>query len=100
MRPQVLDSVSAINNAIHSILDDLPMPSELKSGGNLVVGYDSEWNVDLSGLGHVVSRGPPAIVQIAYNDQIFILQVSVFWTVKYSDVQSPARPESRGLGPA
>ncbi|KAG6891629.1 hypothetical protein C0992_001314 [Termitomyces sp. T32_za158] len=73
--PQVLDSVSAINNAIRGILNDLPMPSELQSGGNLVVGYDSEWNVDMSGLGHVVSRGPPAVVQIAYKDQVFILQI-------------------------
>ncbi|KAG6870957.1 hypothetical protein C0992_012035, partial [Termitomyces sp. T32_za158] len=74
--PQVLDSASEINNAIHGILNDLPMSSkELQSGEKLVVGFDSEWNVDTSGLGHIVSCGPPAVIQIAYQNQVYILQI-------------------------
>ncbi|KAJ7206804.1 hypothetical protein GGX14DRAFT_637030 [Mycena pura] len=67
--PTVLDSETAINNAMRAILDDVP------EGGQLVVGFDSEWNVDMTQYGRFGGRSPPAVVQIAYRDSVFILQV-------------------------
>ncbi|KAG6821234.1 hypothetical protein H0H93_002344 [Arthromyces matolae] len=62
--PQVLSSTSEINNAMHGILDDI------SPAGHIVVGFDSEWNLDLSPSGHITGHRPPSIVQIAYKDQI------------------------------
>ncbi|KAG6835293.1 hypothetical protein H0H93_003051 [Arthromyces matolae] len=73
--PQVLSSVTEINNTIRGILDDIPSPSESLSDTRLVVGFDSEWNVETSMSGHIVGHGPPAVIQIAYKKQVFILQV-------------------------
>ncbi|KNZ75180.1 hypothetical protein J132_04665 [Termitomyces sp. J132] len=73
--PQILNSASEINNAIRGILNDLPTPSESQLGGKIVVGFDSEWNMDTSPSGHIVGHGPPAVVQIAYKNQVFILQI-------------------------
>jgi hypothetical protein len=39
----IRDSVQSINNAISTILDDVPV-----NDGEVVVGFDSEWNVELS----------------------------------------------------
>ncbi|KNZ81683.1 hypothetical protein J132_10963 [Termitomyces sp. J132] len=73
--PQILNSALEINNAICGILNDLPTPSESQLGGKIVVGFDSEWNMDTSPSGHMVGHGPPAVVQIAYKNQVFILQI-------------------------
>ncbi|KAJ7197452.1 hypothetical protein GGX14DRAFT_574233 [Mycena pura] len=67
--PTVLDSETAINNAMRAILDDVP------EDGQLVIGFDSEWNVDMTQYGRFGGRSPPAVVQIAYRDSVFILQV-------------------------
>ncbi|KAG6818601.1 hypothetical protein H0H93_003585 [Arthromyces matolae] len=68
--PQVLDSVTEINNVLRGILDEIP-PS-----GHIVVGFDSEWNLETSPMGHIVGRSPPSVIQIAYRDQVYILQIS------------------------
>ncbi|KAF8867530.1 hypothetical protein CPB84DRAFT_1859325 [Gymnopilus junonius] len=60
------DSVLSINNAVHSILDDVPQDE-----GYLVIGFDLEWNVNPSGL-----RSKTAIIQIAYQNRVYILQIS------------------------
>ncbi|KIM43649.1 hypothetical protein M413DRAFT_25978 [Hebeloma cylindrosporum] len=65
-------SKSAINDAMHTIIDDLP-PDD--SGAKIVIGFDSEWNVELSGNGNVIERGKTAIIQIAYKEQIYVLQI-------------------------
>jgi hypothetical protein len=51
------------------ITDDLNVDDETSQ---LVVGFDAEWNVDLTQQG--ASR-PTAIIQIAYEKWIYIFQV-------------------------
>ncbi|KAE9398130.1 hypothetical protein BT96DRAFT_883255, partial [Gymnopus androsaceus JB14] len=65
-----LDLSSAMDNALQAIMSDLPV-----LGGYLVVGFDSEWNVDVSGDGRVRGRGPTAVIQIALQDKILILKI-------------------------
>ncbi|KAJ7644559.1 hypothetical protein FB45DRAFT_1116123, partial [Roridomyces roridus] len=67
--PEILDSRTAIDNAVRGILTEIP------DGGHIVVGFDSEWNVEVAAHGHILSRGPPAIVQIAYQDSVYILKI-------------------------
>ncbi|KAG6848087.1 hypothetical protein H0H93_003468 [Arthromyces matolae] len=64
-----LKTASEINNVIRSILDTVPQ------SGNLVVGYDSEWNVEISAAGHITGHGPPAVIQIAYETKVYVLQI-------------------------
>ena len=65
---------SAINAALSTIIDQVP--TDDSSDSDLVVGYDSEWNVTLSDTGQQ-KRGEIAIVQIAFEKRVYILQVSV-----------------------
>jgi len=59
-----------------TILNDL---SESDNDHQLVIGFDSEWNIEVSGDGRVIWRGgTTAIIQIAYKDRIYILQVSQY----------------------
>ena len=62
-----------INAAMSTIINDLPCDS---SDAKIVVGFDSEWNVEISGNGHVLNRGKTAVVQIAYGGRVYVLQVS------------------------
>lgn len=63
---------SAINAALSTILDQVPTDDS----SDLIVGYDSEWNFTLSDNGQQ-ERGEIAIVQIAYEKRVYILQVSL-----------------------
>jgi hypothetical protein len=63
---------SAINTALSTIIDQVPTDDS----SDLVVGYDSEWNVTLSDTGQQ-EHGEIAIVQIAYKKRVYILQLSV-----------------------
>ncbi len=66
------DSTQSINDAIATILDDVP-PDD----GFIAVGFDSEWNVELSPQGFVVHTGKTAIIQIAHKRQVYVLQASI-----------------------
>lgn len=66
----IKNTSEAINDAMRTILDDIP-----DDEGSIVVGFDSEWNVEVSPQGKVTRRGRTAIIQIAYKDHIYILQV-------------------------
>ena len=57
--------------ALVTILNHLPL-GEMDS--DLVVGFDCEWNVEISEHGRV-ERGEIAIIQIVYADRVLILQV-------------------------
>jgi hypothetical protein len=70
---QVKTTPSTIDDDMRKILDALPLDG---SAGQIVVGFDSEWNVEASSYGGVVSRGKTAVIQIAYENTIYILQVS------------------------
>ena len=67
----VKNNPTAINDAMRTILDDIP-----EDEGSIVVGFDSEWNVDVSAQGRVTRRGRTAIIQIAYGNRVYILQVN------------------------
>lgn len=71
VRVYVKDGVSAIENTVQAIMDDLPDDGT----GEIVVGFDSEWNVEVTPNGMVKHAGKTAIVQIAYKRQVYILQV-------------------------
>ena len=62
---------SAIDAAIRTIIDDLAEDGS----GEIVVGFDSEWNVEVSSMGTLQHVGKTAIVQLVYKNQIYILQV-------------------------
>jgi len=64
---------TAINAALSTIIDQVPMDDD---GSELVVGFDSEWNITISDTGQH-ERGEIAIVQIAYEKRVYILQVGV-----------------------
>lgn len=65
----VQSTASGIEAALAKITDDLNVDDETSQ---LVVGFDAEWNVDLTQRG--ASR-PTSIIQIAYGKWIYIFQV-------------------------
>ena len=65
------DTVLSINDTIRLILDDVP-----QDDGYLDIGFDSEWNVDVSSHGTIQGRGMTAVIQIAYQNRIYVFQVS------------------------
>ncbi|KAJ3738047.1 hypothetical protein EV360DRAFT_29977, partial [Lentinula raphanica] len=66
----VLSTVEQIDNTLRAVMDRLP-----PSNGVLVVGFDAEWNVDVSEDGRVRGKGPTAVVQIALKEEVYILQI-------------------------
>ena len=71
----VKNEPSSINAAMETILDDVPSDDP---DTQIVVGFDSEWNVEVSVGGRVHERGRTSIIQIAYKNRVYILQVSFF----------------------
>lgn len=65
----VQSTSSEIEASLAKITDDLDINNETSQ---LVVGFDAEWNVDLTQHG---APKPTAIVQIAYRKWIYIFQV-------------------------
>ncbi|KAF8180079.1 hypothetical protein BJ912DRAFT_855402 [Pholiota molesta] len=63
---QVKTTPSTIDDDMRKILDALPLNG---SAGQIIVGFDSEWNVEASSHGDVISRGTTAVIQIAYEKQ-------------------------------
>jgi hypothetical protein len=61
---------AAINAALSTIINDLPTNA---SEPDLVVGFDAEWNVGTTD-GGAFTRGKIAVVQIAYDKRVYILQ--------------------------
>src|SRR3954447_9502180 len=76
-RPQdvnisVQSSASGIESVLAKITDDLDMEDDK---AYITVGFDAEWNVDLTSGG---ASQPTAITQIAYKKWINIFQISQF----------------------
>jgi len=59
-----------IDTALATIIDCVPVEAD----ENLVIGFDAEWNVRLEDNGRF-ERGAIAIVQIAFEKRVEILQV-------------------------
>jgi hypothetical protein len=70
----VKKSVTAIDDAMRRILDLLP---DNDASGQIIVGLDAEWNVEMSDRGYVTGRGQTAILQIAHGKNIYLLQVNL-----------------------
>lgn len=66
----VKSTTSSINDAVCTILNDVP-----EDEGTIVVGFDSEWNVELALNGRVQQCGKTAVIQITYQNWVYILQV-------------------------
>ncbi|KAG6875210.1 hypothetical protein C0992_004756, partial [Termitomyces sp. T32_za158] len=69
----IKQSATTINDAMRTILEALP---DDNSGCSLVIGLDTEWNVEVSQHGYVMEQGQTAVLQIAHESNIFILQIS------------------------
>lgn len=67
------DTASAINAALLSILECMP---DKNSNRNLVIGFDTKWNVSLLDHG-AMKCSNIAIIQIAFEDPVYILQVTI-----------------------
>ncbi len=61
----------AINAALSTLIEHIPAE---ESDPELVIGYDCEWNCTLSDNGRQ-ERGEIAIIQIAFEKRVYILQV-------------------------
>ncbi|KAJ3816684.1 hypothetical protein F5880DRAFT_1494027, partial [Lentinula raphanica] len=66
----VLATTEQIDNALRAVMERLP-----SSGGYIAVGFDAEWNVDFSEDGRVRGRGPTAVIQIALENEVYVLQI-------------------------
>jgi hypothetical protein len=66
----IKNTINSINDAARTILEDVPQDE-----GSIIVGFDSEWNVEVAAGGRVMCRGQTAIIQIAYANRIYIFQV-------------------------
>jgi len=73
----VKNNMHSINDAMRTILNDVP-----EDEGSIVIGFDSEWNVEVSPQGKVIWRGTTAIIQVAYMNRIYVLQVFYFGIYK------------------
>ncbi|KAF6763228.1 hypothetical protein DFP72DRAFT_1000650 [Ephemerocybe angulata] len=73
VQPLVRREESAINAAMSTILAHVPVD---ETEGDLAIGFDCEWNVGVLGDGPGVERGEIAIIQIAFENRVYILQVS------------------------
>ncbi|KAF5313428.1 hypothetical protein D9611_008540 [Ephemerocybe angulata] len=73
VQPLVRHDESAINVAMSTILAHAPVE---EAEGDLAIGFDCEWNVGVLGGGPGVERGEIAVIQIAFENRVYVLQVS------------------------
>lgn len=64
---------SAINSALSTIINNVPLE---ETDPDVVIGFDCEWNLTVSNNGRH-ERGEIAIIQIAYEKRVYILQVCI-----------------------
>ncbi|RDB16051.1 hypothetical protein Hypma_003473 [Hypsizygus marmoreus] len=69
----VKSTTLAIDDAIRTILEALSPDDDTMC---IAVSFDSEWNVEMTTDGHIVGRGKTAVIQIAYEKRVYILQIS------------------------
>ncbi|KAG6875398.1 hypothetical protein C0992_004005 [Termitomyces sp. T32_za158] len=68
----IKQSATTINDAMRTILKALP---DENSGDSLIIGLDTEWNVEVSQHDYVMERGQTVVLQVAHEKNIFILQI-------------------------
>jgi hypothetical protein len=67
----VRNSVSSIDDAVRTIVEHI-LPEDDNS---ICVGFDTEWNVNVSERGFVMGRGQTAVIQMAHEKVVYIFQV-------------------------
>lgn len=60
-----------INEVCRSIIRDVGTDND----SHVVLGFDSEWNVEIMARGRYQTHGPTAVIQLAYGDSVYLLQV-------------------------
>jgi hypothetical protein len=73
VRVLVWNTVSSIDDAVRTIMEGI----EPDGHNAIYVGFDSEWNVNVSERGFVMGRGQTAIIQIAHEKIVYIFQVCI-----------------------
>jgi enamine deaminase RidA (YjgF/YER057c/UK114 family) len=68
---RTMDTAAGIDDAVRTILESLPADGN----GSIVVGFDTECNVNVSPTGQVAGRGLTAIIQIAHENCVFVFKV-------------------------
>ncbi|KAE9391009.1 ribonuclease H-like protein [Gymnopus androsaceus JB14] len=68
----VRNSIETIDTAMRTILSFLPDDDSMET---IIVGFDAEWNVEISERGYITGRGQTAIIQIAHQQNVYILQI-------------------------
>ncbi|KAE9385982.1 hypothetical protein BT96DRAFT_949454 [Gymnopus androsaceus JB14] len=68
----VRNSIETIDTAMCTILSFLPDDDSMET---IIVGFDAEWNVEISERGYITGRGQTAIIQIAHQQNVYILQI-------------------------
>jgi hypothetical protein len=76
---------------METILDDVPSDDP---DAQIIIGFDSEWNIEVSVGGRVHECGHTSIIQIAYKNQVYILRVSSF--LKSSSMQIYSNIQNTG----
>jgi hypothetical protein len=77
VRVLVRNTVSSIDDAVRTIMEGI----EPDGHNTIYVGFDSEWNVNVSERGFVMGRGQTAIIQIAHQKIVYIFQVCINYFV-------------------
>ncbi|KAK1227239.1 hypothetical protein PQX77_009768, partial [Marasmius sp. AFHP31] len=72
----LLQTEAEINDAMRSLIQLLPDEEGDSKDGSLVVGFDTEYNVETSSRGFITGRGHTALIQIACGKQIWVMQVA------------------------
>ncbi|KAG8932761.1 hypothetical protein FRC00_014144 [Tulasnella sp. 408] len=72
---KILHTLSQIDDAMNSIMDCLELESDDE---NLVIGLDTEWNVDRQSP----TPANTAVMQIAFQKKIYVIQVAQYTAVK------------------
>lgn len=85
---EVYRTEADINQALQSILDDVPAEPTQEGSNSIVVGLDCEWNIEHGFGERVVGQGPVSVVQIAYKDKVYILQVWPQPTICKTDLRA------------
>lgn len=88
----VKNTREAIDEACQRIMRDLDF---MDADSRVVVGFDTEWNVEFPANGRFQHHGPTAIVQLAYRDTIYIFQVCF---ISFQSLSRTLTQISRGFG--
>lgn len=71
----ILKTESDINSTFEIINTDILREHGAADSPSPVLGFDVEWNVKFGANDRVIGRGTVAVIQVAYKDSVYVLQV-------------------------